>query len=133
MSDGVLAALIGLAGTVVGAVAAVLVARIQTGRPKNGDPPGGPGTTVVLGGVVDIRELRILRALFGEPKGRFLEAYSISYYGPSLEAVIKKGWVKRIKEKTKERFCLTQQGADFCRAYLKQLLGAWHPPGQALA
>jgi hypothetical protein len=31
---------------------------------------------------VDIRELRILRALFGGPWGRYLEGYKDGYYAP---------------------------------------------------
>lgn len=70
MSDTVLTAMIGVAGSVVGAVATVIVARIQTaqktahaGVTEKGELQQG------LGKLVDIRELRILRALFGEPNG----------------------------------------------------------------
>jgi hypothetical protein len=130
MSDGVLVALIGVGGTIVGAVATILVARIQASRGGNALPPAeGAETAPVLGHAIDIRELRILRALFGEPKGRVLEAYQDSYYGPSLAAVIKKGWVKRIEK----RYYMTTKGAEFCRAYLKELFSSWQPGAQVLA
>src|SRR5438105_494756 len=67
MSDGVMAAIVGVVGTVIGAGGAILVAVIQSRR--GGDHPAAvlPGKvedpTVVLGELVDIRELRILRAL----------------------------------------------------------------------
>jgi hypothetical protein len=130
MSDAVLVAMIAVAGSVVGAVATVLVARIQAAQKAAHPPPSEKAeTTPVLGESVDIRELRILRALFGEPKGRILEAYHGGYYGPSLEAVIEKGWVKRIEK----RYYMTPKGAEFCRAYLKELFGAWQPAAQILA
>jgi hypothetical protein len=129
MSDPVLVAVIGAAGTVVGAIATVLVARIQAAQKANNAAlPEKAEVTSVLGEAVDIRELRILRALFGEPKGRFLEAYQDKYYGPSLEAVIRKVWVKRIEK----RHYLTPKGAGFCRAYLKEQFAAWQPAAHVL-
>jgi hypothetical protein len=79
----------------------------------------------VLGEVVDRWELRILRALFGEPGGRWLGPYKGAAYRASLEAVLQKGWVQRIEG----RYHMTPKGAAFCRAYLKQLLDTWQPPG----
>lgn len=130
MSDPVLVALSGVAGTAVGAVATVLVARIQAAQ-KAGHPPSSEKAemTPVLGEVVDIRELRILRALFGEPKGRILGAYQDVFYRPSLATVTKKGWVKRVEK----RYYLTDKGAEFCRAYLKELFGTWQAGAQILA
>jgi hypothetical protein len=121
----VLIAVIGTAGTVVGAVATALISRAKSARPTPTEPAE---TTPVLGEAVDIRELRILRALFGEPKGRLLEAYKDKYYRSSLEAVVQKGWVKQIEG----RYYMTQKGAEFCRVYLKQLLGSWQPAAQVL-
>jgi hypothetical protein len=130
MSDAVLVAMIGVAGTLVGALATVLAARIQAAHKAAQVPPSGKAeTSPVLGESVDIRELRILRALFGEPKGRALESYKNGYYRPSLEAVVNKGWARRIEQ----RYYMTPKGADFCRAYLKELLGAWQPAAQVLA
>jgi hypothetical protein len=130
MSDTVLVALIGVSGTVVGAVATILVARIQAAHKAAPPPsPGKPDTIPVLGQSIDIRELRILRALFGEPKGRILEAYQDGYYGPSLQAVVKRGLVKRIEK----RYYMTPIGADFCRAYLKEVFETWRPGAQVLA
>jgi hypothetical protein len=129
MSDPVLVAVIGVVGTIVGAAATVLVARIQAAqKAAQQTPPEKPETTVVLGQAVDIRELRILRALFGEPKGRLLEAYQVRFYEPFLKSVIKKGWVKRIEK----RYYMTPRGADFCRAYLKELFDTWQPASQVL-
>lgn len=126
MTDAVTQAAIGLLGTAIGAVATILVARIQ--RPAPPPPPEPAETTPVLGEAVDVRELRILRALFGEPQGRLLAAYKDKYYGPSLEAAIQKGWVKKIEG----RYYMTPKGAHFCQAYLKQLFGVWQPEGQVL-
>jgi hypothetical protein len=129
-SEAVMVALIAAAGTIVGAVATIIVARIQA-RSKAGQsgPPEQAASIPVLGEAIDIRELRILRALFGEPEGRFLEGYKEKYYRPSLEATIRKGWVKRIEG----RYYMTTKGADLCRAYLRQLLEGWRPAAQILA
>ena len=127
MSDPILVALIGVAGTIVGAAATVLVAWLQAGR-KTPPAPEKVETTAVLGTAVDLRELRILRGLFGEPKGRPLEAYQGPYYGQSLKIVIKKGWVKQIEN----RYYMTTAGADFCRRYLEELFKTWKPESQVL-
>ena len=82
MSEAMLISLIGVGGTIVGAVATVLVARIQAAHKTA--PLEKAEIIPVLGKSIDIRELRILRALFGESKGRILEAYQDEYYGPSL-------------------------------------------------
>jgi hypothetical protein len=129
MPEGVLTALIGVLGTAIGAIATVLVARIQAQKEKEKDKvaaqkveePQPPA--VVLGEVVDHRELRILRALFGERRGRLLDAYKGPFYGSSLEAVQNKGWVR----KSDGKFYLTEKGADLCRAYVKELLQSWKP------
>ncbi len=128
-----LAALIGVGGTVVGAVATVLVARIQAAN-KAAPSPEKAETIAVLGGAIDIRELRILRALFGESKGRILEAYQDGYYGPSLQALVKRGLVKKLENKKLEkRYYMTPKGAEFCRAYLKELFETWQPEARVLA
>jgi hypothetical protein len=83
MSDAVLAALIGVGGSVVGAFAAVLAAHTQTARKSAlRDEEERPGKQPVLGSAVDIRELHTLRALFGGPRGRYLEGYRDGYYAP---------------------------------------------------
>jgi hypothetical protein len=124
MSDSVLVALIGVGGTIVGAVATILVARMQAaGRSVERASPNEENE-LVLGEHVDIRQLRILRALFGERRGRYLEAYHDDYYRPALEATIRNGWVMRIDR----RYHMTPKGLEFCRAYLQQLLIAWQPP-----
>ncbi len=123
MSDAVLVALIGVGGTVVGAFATVLVARIQKGV----HPPDNTETISVIGQFFNTRELRILRALFGERKGRVLEAYQDGFYGPSLQALIKRELVKKIEK----RYYMTPKGAEFCRAYLKGL-EKWRPEAEVL-
>ncbi len=128
MSDAVWVALIGVAGTIIGALATVVVARIQALR-KTDAHEDSQEPALVLGELVDIRELRVLRALFGERKGRILEGYKAAYYRAALEAVVRKGWAKKIEG----RFYMTPKGAEFCRAYLKQLLGGWQPADQVLA
>lgn len=129
MSNDILVALIGVTGTIIGALGAVVAARIQSARQLAAEKGTETAdSTPVLGESVDIRELRVLRALFGEKKGRVLTAYQDSYYGPSLRAMIKKGWVKRIEN----RYYMTPKGAYFCAAYLKELLGQWQPTSQVL-
>jgi hypothetical protein len=132
MSDAVWVAIIGVTGTLIGAVTTVLVARIQASHKAKAlaDAAANEGaqTTPVLGELIEIRELRIMRALFGEPKGRILEGYRVSYYRASLEAVMKKGWVKQIEG----RFYMTAKGAEFCRTYLQQVLDSWQPANQVL-
>lgn len=125
MSEAMLISLIGVGGTIVGAVATVLVARIQAAH-KAAPPLEKAEIIPVLGKSIDIRELRILRALFGESKGRILEAYQDGYYGPSLQALVKRELVKKIKN----RYCMTPKGAEFCRAYLKELFESWRPEVQ---
>ncbi len=128
MSDTVLSALIGVGGTVVGAVATILVARIQASHKAAPSMPSEKVEGIPLSSL-DIRELRILRALFGEAKGRKLEAYQDAYYGPALQAVVKRGLVKQLEK----RFFMTPKGAAFCRAYLKKLFERWQPEAQILA
>jgi hypothetical protein len=134
MSDAVWVAMIGAGGTAVGAAAgavgAILVARIQAAQKAAlSSPPQPPGTTPVLGKAIDTLELRVLRALFGEPKGRYLGGYQDPYHRPALEATVKKGWVKKIEG----RYYMTPEGADFCRAYLQQVLTKWQPTDGILA
>jgi hypothetical protein len=132
MSDAVWVAIIGVTGTLIGAVTTVLVARIQASHKARDLAAAaaneGAQTTPVLGELIEIRELRILRALFGEPKGRILEGYKVVYYRAALDAVVKKGWVKKIEG----RFYMTGRGAEFCRTYLKQVLDTWQPANQVL-
>lgn len=125
MSDGVLAAAIGTMGTIAGAIATIVVARVHASAKaqQSEKADDSPPTSPVLGHAVDIRELRILRALFGEPGGRFLEAYKDPYYRRSLDATVKKKLVAVVGG----RYYLTAKGAEFCRAYLKELLGTWQP------
>jgi hypothetical protein len=77
--------------------------------------------------LVDIRELRILRALFGEPNGRLLDGYLTQYYKASLQAALEKGWIKQIEK----RYYMTYEGARVCREYLRELAG-WQPAAQLL-
>src|SRR5947209_2246254 len=115
MPESVLLALVGVGGTVVGAVATALVAKIIASskhRPDQPDQPDQPETRLVAGKAVNVRELRILRALFGEPKGRWLEAYKDAYRLP-LEAAVNKGWAQAAQG----RYYLTPVGEDFCRVY----------------
>ena len=137
MSDPVLIALIGMGGTVVGAVGAVLAARIAAHKDTPPPPPEKVETLRILDQSIDIRELRILRALFGETTGRRLEAYQDGYYGPSLQALVKRGLVKRIEKRLAKRieirYYMTLKGKDVCRVYLKELLETWQPDAQVLA
>jgi hypothetical protein len=128
MTDTVWTALIGVGGSVVGSVATVLVARIQTAQKVARGLAGDQAEAqVVFGKVVDIRELRILRALFGEPNGRLLESYQAIHYKAALKATLSKRWVKRIEG----RYYLTPEGVRICREYLRELAG-WQPAAQLL-
>lgn len=127
MSEGVLNALIGVLGTAIGAIATVLVARIQSQKEKDkaaaqkaedSQPP-----SVVLGELIDNRELRILRALFGERGGRLLDGYKNPFYAAAMEAVRNKDWVK----KRDGKHYMTEKGAELCRAYVRELLQNWRP------
>jgi hypothetical protein len=63
----------------------VLLFALHTGaRMASSALCGGRTSTQVFDKLVDIRELRILRALFGEPSGRLLDGYLTQYYGSSL-------------------------------------------------
>ena len=128
MSDTVLTAMIGVAGSVVGAVATVVVARIQTAqKAAHADVTEKAEPQQVFDKLVDIRELRILRALFGEPNGRLLDGYFTQYYKASLQASLDKGWIKQIEK----RYYMTYEGARVCREYLRELAG-WQPAAQLL-
>jgi hypothetical protein len=125
MSDAIWTAVIGLGGTVIGSVTTVILAKIQASNKARADAAeAAKYGTMILGDLVDIRELRILRALYGEPKGRILEAYRDDYYASSLKAVVNKRWVSQIDKK----FHMTPTGADICRTYLDQLK-SWKPTG----
>jgi hypothetical protein len=117
-----------VAGRVVGAVATVVVARIQPAQKavhaavtEKAEPQQ------VFGKLVDIRELRILRALFGEPNGSLLDGYLSQYYRSSLQAALKKGWIKQIEK----RYYMTSEGVRVCREYLRELAD-WQPAAQLL-
>lgn len=133
MTDTVSVALIGVAGMSIGAMATVIVARIQArqkARDEAREVKNVPNPkTPVLGDLVDIRELRLLRALFAEPSGRFLTAYRNTYYHAAVEAVQSKGWVRHVDG----RFYMTDKGAEFCRAYLKEQFDVWDPTKQLLS
>ncbi|HEY7326417.1 MAG TPA: hypothetical protein VH592_02165 [Gemmataceae bacterium] len=130
-SDALLVSLIGLAGIFIGAIVVVIISRRRVdqktyrSKPKENSESGPEKveTILVLGEAVDMRELRILRALFGESDGRHLVCYKEKYYRPSLEATIKKGWVK----KAGNRYFMTPKGAEFCRTYFEQLLHEHEP------
>jgi hypothetical protein len=124
MTDAVLTAMIGVAGSIVGSIATVAVARIQTAhKAARSDSPAERESLAVLGEAVDVHELRILRTLFGESKGRLLQAYKSGPYASALGAVLKKGWVRHIEG----QYYLTEVGSRFCRRYLEELLPTWQP------
>ena len=125
MSDAVLVAIIGVTGTVIGSVVTLLVAAMQARRSAQPATPPGQlvDPTPVLGEAVDLRELRILRALYGEPGGRAMGGYKNAYYRPSLDATVQKGWVR----KAGGNYYLTSKGADFFWAYVKQTREGWKP------
>jgi hypothetical protein len=123
-SDAILTPLIGLAGLVLGVAAMILISRRPAPEKKYESRQTEKAETLsVRGEDVDVRELRILRALFGESRGRRLTSFKDRYYRPSLEATIHKGWVKQVGS----RYVMTYKGGEFCRTYLTQLFSEWKP------
>ncbi|HEY7326986.1 MAG TPA: hypothetical protein VH592_05075 [Gemmataceae bacterium] len=130
-SEAFLVLFVGLAGIVIGVIAMIVISHRRVEQKtyrsreteKAGTGPEEAETLLVLGEAVDLRELRIVRALFGEPKGRFLGSFKAPYYRPSLEATIDKDWIKPVGR----RFYLTPKGEEFCRSYLEQLLHEHQP------
>lgn len=126
-SDAFVMPLIGLIGILLGVIAMILLFRKPETRKsyhaKHTEEHTEAETVSVLGEAVDVRELRMLRSLFGEQKGRRLGSFKDKYYRPSLDATIDKGWVKHVGS----RYVITSKGCDFCRAYLKQLISDWKP------
>ena len=117
-----IAVISGLGVAVVGAIGTILAAKIQAARRNDDSEPAT--ATLVPDDLVDQEELRILRALYGEQRGRWLEAYRGQFYHPFLEKVKKRGWVQQIDK----RYFLTALGTDICRRHLAQLKD-WRPPG----
>jgi hypothetical protein len=82
VSDALLVLLIGLAGIVIGVIAMILISRRQATRKSYHSKQREKTETEtisVLGQNIDLRELRILRSLFGEPKGRRLGSFKDKY------------------------------------------------------
>ena len=127
MTDAVSTALIGAASAVVGSICTVITARVQANQNAKkqiaSEADEGGKERIILGEVIDIRELRILRALYGEPSGRILQAYRTDYYRPALQSVIEKGWVEQLDG---GRLRMTAKGVVVSREYLKQL-ELWEP------
>jgi hypothetical protein len=123
-SDTLLMLLIGLAGIVIGVAAVILITRRPVPPKKYESKKAETAETVSVGGeAVDVRELRILRSLFGESRGRRMGSFKDKYYRPSLEATIDKGWVKHVGS----RYFMTPKGKELCQTYLTQLLSEWKP------
>lgn len=126
-SDALLVPLVGVAGVIVGVAATILVSRMRANPKKSHSYLSRNTETItVVDEAADAREFRVLRALFGETKGRRLETFKDKYYRPYLEATIEKGWVKQ----DGKRYYLTPEGAEFCRTYFTQLFNDWKPADQ---
>jgi hypothetical protein len=124
MSNALLMLLVGGAGFVVGVAATILVSQIKAIRKKGRSYLSQSAESIpILGENIDTQELRILRSLFGEARGRQLESFKSKYYRPFLEATIDKGWVKQVGR----RYFMTPKGGEICRTYLQQLLSTWKP------
>lgn len=117
----IIAGLVGAIATIVAAIIGVRHHRASSAQPKITE--ASDSNMFVLGELVDIRELRVLRALYGESKGRILEGYTVPYYKPYLDATVSKGWVKH----QNGRYHLTHRGTEVCRTYLRQLMDRWKP------
>ncbi len=89
---------------------------VEEGKKENA-PAQVVAERIVEQAVVDPKELRILRALFGED-GRQLRQFLGSYYRDALASLVAKGYVK----KDGRDFYLTDQGKKATRAYLSNLL-----------
>jgi hypothetical protein len=127
MTDTVSTALIGAVSAIVGSACTVLTARVQAKQnakqASEAEATDNAKPSLVLGELIDIRELRILRALYGEPSGRILQAYRAEYYRPALETAVKKGWIEEVHG---GKLRMTPNGVSVCREYLKQL-ETWKP------
>jgi hypothetical protein len=76
------------------------------------------------GETLEIRKLRLLRALVGEDEGRDLNIYLQSdFYRPALENLETDGFVKSIGK----TYHLTEKGNEYTRGYLKRLSSSWKP------
>jgi hypothetical protein len=67
--------------------------------------------------VVDVSELRILRALFDEPEGRQIVNYA-RYYRAALDSLLQKGYVER----DGKQYRLTVDGSEATSRYLRAAL-----------
>jgi hypothetical protein len=114
MSDQVFVAIIGAVGGVVAASIPKLLDWYQTSQ----------SNFPTLGETLEIRKLRLLRALVGEDEGRDLNIYLQSdFYRPALESLKTDGFVKSIGK----TYHLTEKGNEYTRGYLKRLSSSWKP------
>ena len=81
---------------------------------ERGNWPGGEALT--------IQELRVLRALSGEDRGRFLYHYrDNNYYKQSLDDLVRKEFIKLSDNK----YYLTTKGKKYAVEYLLWLSKSW--------
>lgn len=115
MSEQVFVAIIAAVGGVVAASIPKLIDWYQASQ----------SNFPTTGETLEIRKLRLLRALVGEDEGRKLNIYLQSdYYRPALESLKRDdGFVKSIGE----TYHLTEKGNEYTRGYLKRLSSYWKP------
>ena len=115
MTSDILSALIGAAGGVIAAMIPHVIDQIRLWKARYATKWEGEE-------LVDIRHLRILRALAGEHNGRELHVFrNNDFYRPALEHLEKIGWVESIDNK----FRLTSKSLPYTRRYLKWLHSKW--------
>jgi hypothetical protein len=67
--------------------------------------------------VMDTLELRVLRALFDEDKGRLMANYE-RYYQSAIKTLLDKGYI----EKRENNYFLTKAGSDVTKKYLMNIM-----------
>jgi len=90
---------------------------LDQARKENASPAIVAERIVQSATVLDRRESRILRALVDDD-GRALYSYQSDYYKPSLDAMLAKGYVRRLSK----GFALTDEGYRVARDYLLGVL-----------
>lgn len=124
MPSEIWAALIGAFGGVLAALLPILFARVRVSRERFPTDQESPGVQWEGPELVDIRQLRILRALAGENHGRGLNTYKNNdFYRPALDQLEAMGWVQNIGGD----YHLTRKSLQYTRRYIKWLYYSWAP------
>lgn len=124
MTSDITVALISALGGVLAATAPLLVSEWLLKKKRYATDAKSPGEMWKGHALVDVRHLRILRALAGEDAGRGLHTYKHnSFYRPALDQLEKTGWIRQVGDE----YHLTDRSVEFTREYLKWLQRRWKP------